>query len=184
MNSSLFIAAVGMFFMVPGIAALAGAPPPHEERTVMSAISIAPPCLAVPLWNGVTANIPVSTLATDRKSWTTEQEHLELVASNRANVLLDSQTGGKTGQGCMIVDLENHKIKRERSDSLFLVAELIESGLVAVSAEATSGFMEKIQVIDVDLNCKHGLLGTKALRLPDQNAFMMLTSCMKHPEGW
>ena len=84
----------------------------------------------------------------------------------------------------MIVDLENHKIKRERSDSLFLVAELIESGLVAVSAEATSGFMEKIQVIDVDLDCKHGPLGTKVLRIPEQNAFMMLTSCISHPEGW
>ena len=186
MNSFLSIT-TGVFCLVSGIEALAGVAPPHEERTITTAAGITPPWLAVPLWNGVTASFPASTLqqsVVDRKSWTTEQEHLELVASNRANVLLDSQTGGKTGQGCMIVDLENHKIKRERSDSLFLVAELIESGLVAVSAEATSGFMEKIQVIDVDLNCKHGLLGTKALRLPDQNAFMMLTSCMKHPEGW
>ncbi len=150
----------------------------------MSAIDITPPCLAVPLLNGVTANIPVSTLATDRKSWTTERERLEFVAANRAKVLLDSQTRDATEQGCLIVDLGSRKIKRGRSDSLFLVADLIESGLVAVSAEAASGFVEKIQVTDVDLDCKHGLLGTKVLRIPDQNAFMMLTSCMKHPESW
>lgn len=150
----------------------------------MSAIDITPPCLAVPLLNGVTANIPVSTLAMDRESWTTEQERLEFIAANRAKVLLDTQTRGTTEQGCLIVDLQSRKIKHERSDPLFLVADLIESGLVAVSTEAASGFVEKIQVINVDLDCKHGLLGTKVLRIPDQNAFMMLTSCMKHPEEW
>ena len=186
-HSSLSIPALGLLCLVFGIEALAGSSSPDETRTIISAVGIAQPCLAVPLWNGVTASIRVSTLeqlATDRKSWKTEQERLELVASNRAKVLLDSQTTSTTGQGCLIVDLQSRKIKRERSDPLFLMADLIESGLVAVSTEATSGFVEKIQVTDVDLDCTHGLHGMKVLRIPGQNAFMMLTSCMKHPEGW
>ena len=187
MNCLLSIAAAGLLCLVSGTEALAGAPPPHEERTIIGATDITPPCFAVPLSNGVTASIPTSALqqlAVDRKSWTTEQERLELVTANRAKILLDSLTKVTTEQGCLIVDLESRKIKRERSDSLYLVADLIESGLVAISTEAISGFMEKIQVIDVDLDCKHGPLGTKVLRIPGQNAFMMLTSCISHSEGW
>lgn len=157
-----------------------------QTRVIAVATDIAEPCLAYPMRHETTVSVPESTLeklaSGYKPRWKTEEERLALIAGRRAELLLKAKTDVTTSNGCKVIDPEQARGKHFGDSGEYLIAELIESGMASISRPGIPELAREVQITDTSAVCQRGGIGSKAFNIEGHPIFLVLMTCLSHPE--